>query len=52
MTRPFFSRDRITHFELYDRHAETVVSRMKERFRDGYSVDFQVQFHLLSVTGV
>ncbi|KAF9012880.1 cytochrome P450 monooxygenase pc-3 [Hymenopellis radicata] len=41
MTRPFFSRDRITHFELYDRHAETVVSRMKERFRAGYSVDFQ-----------
>ncbi|KAK0184815.1 cytochrome P450 [Armillaria mellea] len=41
MTRPFFTRDRITHFNLYDRHAEMTISQMKQRLRSGYPVDFQ-----------
>ncbi|KAI0082443.1 cytochrome P450 monooxygenase pc-2 [Panus rudis PR-1116 ss-1] len=41
MTRPFFSRDRISHFELFDRHAETAISKLRERLRLGISVDFQ-----------
>ncbi|THU77359.1 cytochrome P450 [Dendrothele bispora CBS 962.96] len=41
MTRPFFNRDRITHFELFDRHAEVTMKRMKDRLREGYPVDFQ-----------
>ncbi|KAE9407488.1 cytochrome P450 [Gymnopus androsaceus JB14] len=41
MTRPFFTRDRITHFDMFDRHAETFISLMKGRFRSGYAVDFQ-----------
>ncbi|KAK0479858.1 cytochrome P450 [Armillaria luteobubalina] len=41
MTRPFFTRDRITHFELYDRHADVTISQMKNRLRSGYSVDIQ-----------
>lgn len=41
MTRPFFSRDRITHFDIFDRHADEAISRMKERMRAGYTVDFQ-----------
>ncbi|KAL6298478.1 cytochrome P450 [Sparassis latifolia] len=41
MTRPFFSKDRISHFELFDRHAEVAISKMKERFLAGYAVDFQ-----------
>ncbi|KAG7443776.1 cytochrome P450 monooxygenase pc-3 [Guyanagaster necrorhizus] len=41
MTRPFFTRDRIIHFDLYDRHAETAISQMKQRLRSGYPVDFQ-----------
>ncbi|KAK1231185.1 hypothetical protein PQX77_005711 [Marasmius sp. AFHP31] len=41
MTRPFFTRDRITHFELFDKHAETAVSVMRTRLREGVPLDFQ-----------
>ncbi|KAK0451183.1 cytochrome P450 [Desarmillaria tabescens] len=41
MTKPFFTRDRIIHFDLYDRHAETAITQMKQRLRSGYPVDFQ-----------
>ncbi|KZT71412.1 cytochrome P450 [Daedalea quercina L-15889] len=41
MTRPFFSKDRISHFELFDRHAEVALNKMSERFRAGYAIDFQ-----------
>ncbi|KAG7443774.1 cytochrome P450 monooxygenase pc-3 [Guyanagaster necrorhizus] len=41
MTRPFFTRDRITHFDLYDRHADAAISQMKRRLRSGYAVEFQ-----------
>lgn len=44
MTRPFFSRDRITHFELFNHHADIAISLMKERFRAGHAIDFQVLF--------
>jgi hypothetical protein len=43
MTRPFFARDRVTDFELFDRHAEAVVARLKERFAQGEPIDFQVK---------
>lgn len=42
MTRPFFTKDRISHFELFDRHAEDAIKQMKERFAEGCPVDFQV----------
>ena len=41
MTRPFFSKDRITDFELFDRHADQVIAKMKERLRDGAAVNIQ-----------
>lgn len=41
MARPFFTRDRITHFELFDRHSAVAIGQMKDRFRSGYAVDFQ-----------
>ncbi|KAJ3013411.1 hypothetical protein NUW54_g1605 [Trametes sanguinea] len=41
MTRPYFSRDRISHFEVFDRHADSAIKKMKERFRLGHAVDFQ-----------
>lgn len=41
VTRPFFSRDRITLFNIFDTHAEEAIAKMKERLREGYSVDFQ-----------
>ncbi|TFK48292.1 cytochrome P450 [Heliocybe sulcata] len=41
MTRPFFTKDRISHFDIFDRHAEQVVKLMKARFEEGYAIDFQ-----------
>jgi len=41
MTRPFFSKDRTGDFELFDRHADEVISKMKERFKEGVAVDVQ-----------
>ncbi|EGO01601.1 hypothetical protein SERLA73DRAFT_176994 [Serpula lacrymans var. lacrymans S7.3] len=41
MTRPFFSHDRISHFNIFDRHGEDAIKQMKLRLRAGYPVDFQ-----------
>ncbi|KAI0703354.1 cytochrome P450 [Cerioporus squamosus] len=41
MTRPFFSKDRISHFDMFDRHAADALQQMKNRLRDGYAVDWQ-----------
>lgn len=41
MTRPFFTRDRISHFDIFDRHAEDAIRHMKARFREGHPLDFQ-----------
>jgi cytochrome P450 len=41
MTRPFFSRERISHFDIFDRYAEDALTKMKLRFRAGYPIDFQ-----------
>lgn len=42
MTRIFFSRDRISHFHIFDSHADDVIKQMKERGREGFAFDFQV----------
>ncbi|KAG1719007.1 hypothetical protein EDD22DRAFT_791947 [Suillus occidentalis] len=42
MTRPFFSKDRISHFDIFDKHTEDAISQLKIRLRDGYPVDVQV----------
>ncbi|TDL15133.1 hypothetical protein BD410DRAFT_809190 [Rickenella mellea] len=44
MMRPFFSRDRISHFDIFERHAEEVVGLMKERGRVGGAVDMQISY--------
>ncbi|RXW15330.1 hypothetical protein EST38_g10518 [Candolleomyces aberdarensis] len=41
MTRPFFSKDRISHFDIFDRHAADALKQLKERLREGYPVDIQ-----------
>lgn len=41
MTRPFFTRDRITEFDNFDRHAELMIVALKERLRAGHAIDFQ-----------
>jgi len=42
MTRPFFNKDRISHFDIFDKHATDAINQLKTRLRDGYPVDFQV----------
>ena len=42
MTRPFFTKDRISHFENFDRHADEVIHQLKTRLKEGYAVDIQV----------
>ncbi|KZP25071.1 cytochrome P450 monooxygenase pc-3 [Athelia psychrophila] len=41
MTRPFFSRDRITEFDNFDRHSDLMITAMKDRLRSGIAVDLQ-----------
>ena len=44
MTRPFFSRDRISHFEIFARHADETLALMKQRLREGLAIDVQDVF--------
>ncbi|KAJ7063921.1 cytochrome P450 monooxygenase pc-1 [Mycena amicta] len=41
MTRPFFNKERVSHFDTIDTHAELVVSTLKSRSRAGHAIDFQ-----------
>ena len=41
MTRPFFSRDRVSDFDIFEKYAEDAILQMKTRLREGYPVDFQ-----------
>ena len=44
MTRPFFTHDRISHFDIFERHADQTIALMNERFNVGLAIDFQVRF--------
>ncbi|KAI6119962.1 cytochrome P450 [Pisolithus croceorrhizus] len=53
MTRPFFSKDRLSHFDIFEKHANDALNQAKARLREGYPVDFQDmvgQFTLDSAT--
>ncbi|KAG6841331.1 hypothetical protein C0991_012156 [Blastosporella zonata] len=41
MTRPFFSKDRITHFDIFERHAQDAIQQLKARLKEGHPVDIQ-----------
>ncbi|THV01188.1 cytochrome P450 monooxygenase pc-3 [Dendrothele bispora CBS 962.96] len=41
MTRPFFSKVRISDYDLFERHAEETLSVLADRLAQGYPVDFQ-----------
>lgn len=41
MTRPFFSKDRISHFETFGRHADEAIVLIKERLSTGHAIDIQ-----------
>ncbi|PPQ73115.1 hypothetical protein CVT26_014736, partial [Gymnopilus dilepis] len=41
MTRPFFSKERISHFDIFDRHASSALRQLRTRLAEGYPVDIQ-----------
>uniref|UniRef100_A0A8H7XXG4 Cytochrome P450 n=1 Tax=Psilocybe cubensis TaxID=181762 RepID=A0A8H7XXG4_PSICU len=41
MTRPFFTRERISDFEIYDRNWDLSLKLAKQRIEEGYSIDVQ-----------
>ncbi|KAJ7250360.1 cytochrome P450 monooxygenase pc-3 [Mycena rebaudengoi] len=41
MTRPFFSRERVTDFDIFNRHANEAISQAGARLAQGYPVDIQ-----------
>ncbi|KAI6122911.1 cytochrome P450 [Pisolithus croceorrhizus] len=41
MTRPYFNKNRVSHFDIFERLAEDVLNRAKNRLKEGYPVDFQ-----------
>lgn len=41
ITRPFFSRERISDFDVFDRHANVAMRQAGLRLAEGYPIDFQ-----------
>lgn len=44
MSRQFFTKDRISHFDNFDRHADIAISKLRDRLREGVAVDIQDLF--------
>jgi hypothetical protein len=42
MTRPFFIKERVRDFELFDKHTMKAIGKMKERFNEGCALNFEV----------
>ncbi|KAI6168973.1 cytochrome P450 [Pisolithus thermaeus] len=41
MIRPFFNKDRVSHFDTFEKHTESALSQTRARLQEGYPVDFQ-----------
>jgi cytochrome P450 len=41
MTRPFFTKERISDFEIFDKHSTDTIQKLKDRLKEGLPVDFQ-----------
>ncbi|EJD35309.1 cytochrome P450 monooxygenase pc-1 [Auricularia subglabra TFB-10046 SS5] len=41
MSRPFFNRDRISDFDIFSRHSDTVFRKITDRLNTGVAVDFE-----------
>ncbi|KAF8301042.1 cytochrome P450 [Clavulina sp. PMI_390] len=44
MMKPFFARDRVRDFEIFERHTENMVAIMKNSFERGIPIDMQDLF--------
>lgn len=45
MARPFFSKDRISDFEAFGKHADKAIAAIAERLSEGQPVEFAVLSH-------
>jgi len=43
MSRPFFAKEKIQHFQIFDRHANDAVGQIRDRLREGVPIDIQVR---------
>lgn len=43
MSRPFFVKEKIQHFQIFDRHANDAVGQIRDRLREGVPIDIQVR---------
>jgi len=41
MTRPYFNKERVTDFDIFDAHAMDAISQAKKRLLAGHAVEFQ-----------
>ncbi|KAF9645457.1 cytochrome P450 [Thelephora ganbajun] len=44
MSRQFFTKEKISHFDNFDRHADKAISKLRDRLREGVPVDVQDLF--------
>lgn len=44
MTRPFFSKDRISHFDIFERHSDEAIALATRRLHEGHAIDIQDLF--------
>jgi hypothetical protein len=42
MTRPFFTRERISDFDIYDKNCDISLDLAQARLGEGYPIEFQV----------
>ena len=49
MTRPFFTRERISDFDIYNKNCASALQHAKIRLAEGYPVEFQVNYFLMNV---
>lgn len=43
IARPFFTKDRITDFDCFERHTADLIDVLKMKSQKGQAVDFQVR---------
>jgi hypothetical protein len=49
ITRPFFNRERVTDFDIFERHANDAIGQVVDRLNAGYPIDFQVRITLSAI---
>lgn len=48
--RPFFSKDRISDFDNFEKHAQIALDAAQARLDEGYAVDLQVPWSVSAIS--